>query len=266
MSEQSNYKYLLSLLSPTERFSFRISDWINNNLKKPFMLWNALVMYFIVWLASSRRLKIDGLDNIAEYNINSSILLASNHRTFFDFFVITWVNFARTNLPRNMYFPVRSNFFYDNIFGLIINIFMGGCAMYPPIFRDEKKKPFNKYSMGLINKKLQDGGVTIGFHPEGRRNKNPDPYSFLSAKTGIGHVIKHCPSSLVIPVFSIGFTNNYPKELYKNWFCPKENPIIISYGKTLHFSNTELTPQEIADQVLDEIKRISQNHQDEQNA
>ena len=260
MSEQPNYENLSALLSTTERISFRISDWINNNLKKPFMLWNALVMYFIIWLCLSRRLKIEGLENIANYNTKSSILLASNHRTFFDFFVITWVNFDRTNLPRNLYFPVRSNFFYDNILGIIINIFMGGCSMFPPIFRDEKKKPFNKYSMTLINQKLQRGGVTIGFHPEGKRNKSPDPYSFLSAKTGIGHVIKHCPSSLVIPVFSIGFTNNYPKELYKNWFCPKEHPIFICYGKTLHFANTELTPKKIAEQVLDEIKNIALDH------
>lgn len=266
MSDQTNHLQLLSLLSFSERLSFRISSWVNRHLKQPFMLWNALFMYFIIWLGLSRRLTVTGLENIAHLTPKSSVLLASNHRTFFDFFVITWINFDRTSLPRNIYFPVRSNFFYDNILGLMLNVIMGGCAMYPPIFRSTEKKPFNRYSMYCIAQKLREGGVTIGFHPEGTRNKDPDPFTFLPAKPGIGYVIKDSPSAVIIPVFSAGLSNNYPKEIYRNWVCPEEHPIVVCYGKTLDFSQSSQTAQEIATEVLSAIEKLSQPHQERSEA
>lgn len=138
---------------------------------------------------------------------------------------------------------------------------MGGCAMFPPIFRAKEKKAFNRYSMFRISQELERGGVTIGFHPEGTRNKDPNPYSFLPAKQGIGHVIKDSPSASVIPIFSIGITNNYPKEIYRNWFCPEKYPIVVSYGEALNFPKSSLSAQEIAAQVLEAIKKLSQDHQ-----
>ena len=149
-----------------ERAAFWIADRCNRIFKRPFMLWNACFMYALIWIGLSRRLHVKGLENIAELTPQSSVLIASNHRTFFDFFVITWINFDRTLLPRNIYFPVRSNFFYDNIIGVLLNIVMGGCAMFPPIFRKAEKKAFNKYSMKRLAEELQRGAATIGFHPE----------------------------------------------------------------------------------------------------
>ena len=156
-------------------------------------------MYALIWVGLSRRLTVKGMDNIKHLTPNDAVLIASNHRTFFDFFVITWINFDRTTLSRRIFFPVRSNFFYDNFIGWFINFFMGGCAMFPPIFRDETKKEFNKYSISRIMYELKQGSATIGFHPEGRRNRNSDPYSFLPAKAGIGHIAVECPKVPVIP-------------------------------------------------------------------
>ena len=250
----------LAALSFTERWIYRVADWCNRTLKQPFMLWNACFMYAIIWLGLSRRLNVSGLEHVKDLDQNSSVLIASNHRTFFDFFVVTWVNFDRSNLPRNIYFPVRSNFFYDNFIGLFLNFFMGGCAMFPPIFRDPSKKVFNAYSIERLIALLQNGSATVGFHPEGTRNKDPDPYSFLPARPGIGHVIEHCPNTNVIPVFIIGMSNRYIVEIYRNWFCAGQYPIWVCYGPPKKWkSGTD--PHEIAEQTLEAIIDLSKEHQ-----
>ena len=55
-------------------------------------------MYALIWFGLSRRLTVEGLDNIDHLDERSSVLISSNHRTFFDFFVVTWVNFDRTKV------------------------------------------------------------------------------------------------------------------------------------------------------------------------
>ncbi|MGH9941903.1 MAG: hypothetical protein ACRD9R_06040, partial [Pyrinomonadaceae bacterium] len=54
------------------------------------------------------------------------------------------------------------------------------------------------------------------FHPEGTRNKNPDPYSFLPPKPGIGKIIKDA-NPQVIPVFVAGLGNDLPRQVLGNW-------------------------------------------------
>jgi len=247
-------------LSVMERFGYRLANWCNQQLKVPFIYWNACFMYALIWFGLSRRLFVKGLDNIKTLNPDSRILIAANHRTFFDFFVTTWVNFDRTNLPRKIYFPVRSNFFYDNPLGMLINFVMGGFAMFPPIFRDTKKKQFNRYSIDRIIFELENAGVTVGFHPEGTRNKNKDPYSFLPVKPGIGEVIKRAPQAQTIPVFIIGMSNRYIIEVFKNIFAPTRYPIYVCYGTPLSFSESEQNSQEIADQVMAAIVSLSKEH------
>src|SRR4030095_1770415 len=56
----------------------------------------------------------------------------------------------------------------------------------------------------------------IGFHPEGTRNKNNDPYSFLRPQPGIGKLIKEA-NPQVVPVFIAGLGNNLPKQVLGNW-------------------------------------------------
>ena len=156
------------------------------------MYWNAAFMYALIWVGLSRRLTVKGLKNIEHLTPSDPILIASNHRTFFDFFVITWINFDRTNLSRRIFFPVRSNSFMTTLSVGSSDFFMGGCAMFPPIFRDETKKEFNKYSISRLcmsSNKARNDWISS----EGRRNRNSDPYSFLPAKPGIGHIMFECP-------------------------------------------------------------------------
>ena len=249
----------LQTLSILERWIYSASDLCNRTVKVPFMWWNAAFMYALIWFGLSRRLQVRGLENIQHLDQNSSVLISSNHRTFFDFFVVTWINFDRTKLSRRIFFPVRSNFFYDNVLGFLINLMMGGCAMFPPIFRDQDKKDFNKYSIARVVHELNNGGTTIGFHPEGKRNSNPDPYSFLPAKPGIGFVAQECPNTYIIPVFIVGMSNNYFKEVLLNWTKPAENPIVVYYGAALQWPDGT-GAQKIADDTLEAIKALATTH------
>lgn len=246
-------------LSTVERWIYHASDYCNRTIKVPFMWWNAAFMYALIWFGLSKRLTVKGLENVSDLNEHSSVLIASNHRTFFDFFVVTWINFDRTRLSRRIFFPVRSNFFYDNPLGFALNFIMGGCAMFPPVFRDERKKGFNKYSVNRVIHELNSAGTTIGFHPEGKRNSNPDPYSFLPAKPGIGFVVKECPNTYVIPVFIVGMSNNYFKEVYLNWTNPNEHPITVYYGAALQWP-ADTDAQSIASETLDAIQSLAVSH------
>ena len=250
----------LNALKPLERWIFHLADLCNRTIKTPCSWWNAVFMYTLIWFGLSRRLTVKGLDNISHLDAQSPVLIASNHRTFFDFFVVTWINFDRTRLSRRIFFPVRSNFFYDNPIGLLVNFFMGGCAMFPPIFRDKSKKDFNKYSIDRISHELNEGSATIGFHPEGKRNKDPNPYSLLPAKPGIGFVVQKSPNSHVIPVFIVGMSNNYFHEVYLNWTDPKKYPITVYYGNSLQWEEGA-EAQTIAEETLEVIQSLADLHQ-----
>ena len=193
-------------------------------------------------------------------NPESRIIIAANHRTFFDFFVTTWVNFDRTNLPRKIYFPVRSRFFYDNPIGVLINFVMGGFAMFPPVFRAKEKKDFNRYAIDRIVFELDRAGVTIGFHPEGTRNKSPDPYNLLPGKSGIGEVILRAKQAQTVPVFIIGMGNRYIVELFRNIFSPSSHPIHVRYGKPLKFSSNADDATTVTNKVMQAIANLASEH------
>lgn len=266
------FKTLKIMLQPTkehlhplnfvEKHTFALANWCNVHLKNYFIQWNALFMYTLIWFGLSRRLTVKGLENVADVTPSSSVLLASNHRTFFDFFVITWINFDRSNLPRRILFPVRANFFYTNYIGFCLNFVMGGCAMFPPIFREHEKKGFNTYAIDRIADELEQGGVTIGMHPEGTRNKSSDPYSVLPAKPGIGHVLTKTTKATVIPIFIIGMSNRYIKEVWKNWFAPKRYPIVVYYGKKVEFTDTD--PHTMSDIIVEKIRDLAETHRNSQ--
>jgi len=63
----------------------------------------------------------------------------------------------------------------------------------------------------------EGAGNVIGFHPEGTRNKNNDPYSYLRPQPGVGRLIKEA-NPQVLPVFIAGLGNNLPKQVLGNWF------------------------------------------------
>ena len=256
----------LAVLSPIERFGYKIADWTNRTLKMPLIWWNRTFMFFIIWLCLGRRLKVHHLERVQHLHPDSRIVLAANHRTFFDFFVITWVNYTFTQLPKRIFFPVRSTFFYDRVIGIVLNFIMGAYSMFPPIMRSADKKPFNAYALQRITDELQDQGVIVGFHPEGTRNKDPDHTKLLPARAGIGEVIRNTPEATTIPVFIAGPTNRVVREFFVNLFAAKKNPVVVYYGSpidTSSFMKTESSRelhQQIANHCMEHIQALSEEY------
>ncbi len=58
--------------------------------------------------------------------------MVSNHRSFFDLYVVSSV-IVKRGLEQRLMFPVRSQFFYDSPLGLAVNGAMSFFAMYPPV-------------------------------------------------------------------------------------------------------------------------------------
>ena len=154
-----------SSLSPVERFSYRCADYCNQRLKEPLIWWNRTFMFSLIWIGLSQRLFLHGLKNIESLNEQSRVVIAANHRTFFDFFCynldyIYLYEFTQENL-----FSCTFEVFYDTIIGTILNFFMGGFAMFPPILREKKKRIFNRYSIGRLIEEADTHPLTIEFIP-----------------------------------------------------------------------------------------------------
>jgi len=98
-----------------------------------------------------------------------SYILVSNHRSFFDLYVV-FGHLVRKGLPHRIVFPVRSAFFYTTPLGLFVNGVMSFFAMYPPIFRDRRKLALNPTSLDELAWLLRRGGMFAGLHPEGIGN------------------------------------------------------------------------------------------------
>jgi 1-acyl-sn-glycerol-3-phosphate acyltransferase len=206
-----------------ERVAFRFIRRMNQGAWKRFWTWCQKV-FGAGWihLATYNLMQVYGLENVETASRDRPILIAANHRSFFDMYVVSTTLFRHTSWRKQLFFPVRGRFFYDSVLGLFVNLVMGWWSMYPPFFGSGEnpiveKRLFDKYSFRLLTELCRNGsGNVIGFHPEGTRNKGSDPYSYLPAQPGIGKLIKDAAPQ-VIPVFVAGLGNDLPKQVLGNW-------------------------------------------------
>jgi 1-acyl-sn-glycerol-3-phosphate acyltransferase len=211
----------LSVLTSTERVGFKLTHKMNQGAWKRF--WTFCQKHIgSLWIkiCTYNLMNVFGLENVENTDIEKPLLLVANHRSFFDMYVVSSVIFRQTKRPITLFFPVRAKFFYTNPVGWLVNLIMGWWAMYPPFFREEKevvKREFDKYSLRRLVQIASRGRAhVIGFHPEGKRNLNDDPYNFLPAQPGVGAVIIKAKPQ-VIPVFIAGLGNDLPKQISGNW-------------------------------------------------
>jgi 1-acyl-sn-glycerol-3-phosphate acyltransferase len=209
-------------------------------------------------------MNVYGLENFEATTPERPLLLAANHRSFFDMYAVSSVLFRRTKRPLTLFFPVRAQFFYESLIGVLINMFAGWWSMYPPIFAEEspEKRPFDKYSVRRLTQLSRNGrGHVIGFHPEGTRNLNSDPYTFLRAQPGIGKIIKEAAPQ-VVPVFIAGLGNKPLRQIRDNWSGGE--PIRIYFGPPLDLSDFMVRPdrvrtyKEIADFVMSKVAELGE--------
>lgn len=210
-----------AVLNATEKLGFALTHRMNLGAWKRF--WTFFQRHLgSLWikLATYNLMNVFGLENIDRTSVEKPLLLVANHRSFFDMYTVSSVLFRETRRPIKLFFPVRAKFFYTSPLGWFVNLVMGWWAMYPPFFREEKevaKREFDKFSLRRLVQICSEGrGHIIGFHPEGKRNLNDDPYEFLPAQPGVGAVIMKARPQ-VVPVFIAGLGNDLPKQILGNW-------------------------------------------------
>ena len=257
-----------AVLSSFERFAFHLVRRLNQGRWKRFWTW-CQKTFGAGWIHFStyNLMEVYGLENIAAASRERPILLAANHRSFFDMYTVSTVLFRNTPWRKQLFFPVRGRFFYDSPLGLFVNLVMGWWSMYPPFFASGdkpllEKRAFDKYSFRVLTELCRTGpGNVIGFHPEGTRNKGVDPYSYLPVQPGIGKLIKDAAPQ-VIPVFVAGLGNDLPKQVLGNWRGGEK--IRIHFGPQLDLSNYlskkdhVRTYKEISEFVMSKIAELGE--------
>ncbi|MEJ7849036.1 MAG: lysophospholipid acyltransferase family protein [Pyrinomonadaceae bacterium] len=218
-----------------------------------------------IYLATYNLMNVRGIEHFEQSDPGTPLVLVANHRSFFDMYTVSSVIFRRTNRPIKLFFPVRAKFFYDNPLGWFVNLVMGWWAMYPPFFREEKeagKRVFDKFSVRELIRICTNGsGNVIGFHPEGKRNLNDDPYSFLPAQPGIGKVIFEARPQ-VIPVFIAGLSNELAKQVLGNWTGGEK--VRIWFGEPVSLEEFYIkrdsvrTHKEISDHLMKKIGELGE--------
>jgi 1-acyl-sn-glycerol-3-phosphate acyltransferase len=198
------------------------------------------------WVDISTRnlLHVRGVERLPPFGRDSSTILIANHRSFFDLFVVSSVLLKRGCTQRLM-FPVRSKFFYDAPLGLVVNGAMSIFAMYPPLFRGRDRAALNRASVGELVRVLRAGNALVGLHPEGSRNRDADPYSFLPARPGTGRIIHAVGSKAsVVPVFINGLSNSLGRQVAGN-YLKTGAPITIVFGRPVDLDDLLVQPASV---------------------
>ena len=193
-------------LLPMERFHFKVVDAINRSNWLPAITstLNCHISRFWVEQFVRNHMQDHGFENFRKIDPARGVFLVANHRTFYDQFSIMGRLFTLYGNHHRIFFPIRAPFFYDSLAGMFVNLSLAFGAMYPPIMREPKRKVWNSFAMDLLAELLQDKRNLVGFHPEGKRSQEPDPYTLLPGKLGTGMVI-HKSRANVVPVYLQGF-------------------------------------------------------------
>lgn len=260
----------IGVLRPTERAGFKLVRAMNFGLWKRFWTFcQRHIGSLWIFLATYNLMNVFGIEHVENSDPKRPLILVANHRSFFDMYTVSSVMFRRTTRPIRLYFPVRAKFFYDNPVGWFVNLVMGWWSMYPPFFREEgegEKRKFDKFSVRELVRLASEGdGHIIGFHPEGKRNLNADPYSFLPAQPGIGKVILNAAPQ-VVPVFIAGLGNDLPKQILGNWTGGEK--VRIWFGEPIDLSefrgkrDSLRTHKEISDHLMEKISELGEKDRD----
>jgi 1-acyl-sn-glycerol-3-phosphate acyltransferase len=207
--------------------------------------------------------QVHGVERLPVLARDESTILVSNHRSFFDLYVVT-AYLVKRGMPQRLVFPVRSEFFYDRPLGLVVNGLMSFFAMYPPVFRDRKRAAMNLASLDEVVRLLRKGGAFVGLHPEGMRNLSEDPYALLPARSGVGRIIQATGNKArVIPVFINGLGNDLVRQVRSN-FLKNGAPVTVVFGKPIDFGTMLDGPpsprlhKKISEHALGKIRELGE--------
>ena len=253
-------------LSLTERRIAGLCEYINEH-SRPKRVQTQFLRVFgrrFVRFSTGNLVNVRGMEHAHHLNPSGGVLLCSNHRSFYDMYVITaMLIHHRVSWIRDLFFPVRSDFFYERWTGLLVNLAIGGGSMYPPIFRDRARADLNKLSVSRVAELLHKPGVVVGMHPEGTRGKGPDPYELLRAQPGVGQMALQGEAP-VVPIWINGMISDFAKQFMSNFRSGERRgqTIDVVFGPPVELSDLRKeTPRatlykKAADRILEHILEL----------
>jgi 1-acyl-sn-glycerol-3-phosphate acyltransferase len=228
-------------LTRVEKLALAIAEIANETPSGKWLQTRWLRGFSYVWVRAllARRMLVEGLDELMTMQPDRGVMLVSNHRTFFDQYAMLLACYmGPAPWAKRLYFPVRSNFFYDNPFGIVVNNVVAGGAMYPPIYRQAERRAKNDEALDKMVEILRGPGNVLGMHPEGTRGKGPDPYEFLPAQPGVGKLAL-VAQPVIIPAFCHGLGNNFLRDITFNFRrgARRDNAVIAVFGPPIDYSD-----------------------------
>ena len=251
----------LELLQPFERTAFRAMDMLHKRALPLTEWWLGTIGAGWMTLGSRNMMHPLGLERLQGLKYDDGVLLVSNHRSFFDLYMLMLLLHRHTELRQPVLCPVRADFFYQRAAGVVVNLLIGGGRMFPPFFREPQKAEFNKWALERVVHELKKGQVLVGFHPEGTRNKNDDAYTPLPAQPGVGKLVMEA-WPIVVPAFINGLSNDIVADIKGNFAGTKRvvavfgEPMDLSKFKTM--GNRLSSHKRIADALLARIYELGQ--------
>jgi len=228
-------------LSRVERLALRIAEAANEDPRGKWLQSRFLRGVSYVWVRAciAHRILVEGLDDLIAMTPHTGVMLVANHRSFFDQYCMLLACYmGPVPWARNLYFPVRSNFFYDQPLGIVVNSLVAGGAMYPPIYRQAERRQLNDSALDKMVDILHRPDTVLGMHPEGTRGKGPDPYAFLPAQPGVGKLAL-IAKPVVVPAFIQGLGNNIVEDVKWNFGSEarKSHAVITVFGPPVDYSD-----------------------------
>jgi 1-acyl-sn-glycerol-3-phosphate acyltransferase len=248
-------------LTPFERTAFRAMDALHRRALPLTEWWLRTVGAGWMTLGSRHMMHAVGIERLAGLGYDDGILLVSNHRSFFDLYMLMLLLHRRTPLRQPVLCPVRADFFYQSAAGVVVNLLVGGGRMFPPFFREPQKADFNKWALERVVAELKKGRVMVGFHPEGTRNKNADAYTPLPAQPGVGKLVMET-WPIIVPAFINGLSNDILADIRGNFTGKKK--VVAVFGAPMdltafkRYGNRLSSHKRIADALLARIYELGE--------
>lgn len=253
----------LDCLTPFERFAVRLVRRMHHGRWPRFWCWCQRNIG-ARWIAAFAEplFEVHGLEHVEATSRKVPLVVVANHRTFFDLYVVATVLFRRTRGWRALAFPVRGRYFYQGPGGLIVNFLAAWWAMYPPFFMTAAKRRFDQWALEELAALCRAGeGRLVGYHPEGTRNKGPDPWSLLPAHPGIGRLVLEA-RPVVVPVFIGGLTQDVRALLRRRRGGGERIRLRfgapVDYARFLDMPPTGATSRAIAEHLMAEVARLGE--------
>jgi 1-acyl-sn-glycerol-3-phosphate acyltransferase len=226
-------------LTRIERLAVRFAELANEDPRGKWLQTQFLRGVSYVWVRAgiARRVLVEGVDDLMALRPETGVMLVSNHRSFFDQYVMLLACYmGPVPWSKRLFFPVRSNFFYDQPLGIMVNAAVAGGAMYPPIYRQSDRRALNDDALDRMAQIVRRPGNVLGMHPEGTRGKGADPYKFLPAQPGVGKLALIARPT-VIPAFIHGLGNSALDDIRFNFSSEarRSRAIVTVFGPPVDY-------------------------------